>query len=306
MRPFRARVPLLAPTLVLTLLLAAAAVPAPTRAHPASQYCADAQEQAFLTLINDHRAGEGLAPLFFSHGLGAAADHHSIDVASNNLDVPRVDPHTGSDGSTVEQRMATHGYNYQGTNPWFTGENTTWGHSKASAQAAFDAWKASPGHNANMLKPEFKAIGIGRAFSANFDDGWFWTTTFGTFIDSEADACDTTPPRVARVVPAENATGVGVGANVVAVFSETIRAGTVNTNTVKLFRKGSTTPLAAAVSYDATAKKAILNPSASLARGATYKVVVTAGVRDLAGLRLDQDPAQAGNQAKSWTFKVRS
>ena len=37
------------------------------------------------------------------------------------------DPHVGSDGSTVEQRMTAHGYNYQGTNPWATGENTYWG-----------------------------------------------------------------------------------------------------------------------------------------------------------------------------------
>ncbi len=55
---------------------------------------------------------------------------------------------------------------------------------------------------------------------------------------------DTTAPRVKRVVPAENATGIAPGANVSAFFSEAMRAGSINTNTVKLFKAGTTTPLA--------------------------------------------------------------
>ena len=77
-----------------------------------------------------------------------------------------------------------------------------------------------------------------------------------------------------------------------------MKATNVSARTVKLFKKGSRTALPAAVRYDATAKKAILDPSAPLERGATYKATVSTGVRDLAGNPLAQ--------AKTWTFTVRT
>jgi len=39
--------------------------------------------------------------------------------------------------------------------------------------------------------------------------------------------------------------------------------------------------------------------------GATYVATVSTGTRDLAGNQLDQDPNTAGNQARSWQFKVK-
>ena len=116
---------------------------------------------------------------------------------------------------------------------------------------------------------------------------------------------DTTAPKVRRVVPAENATGIGPGANVSTIFSEAMRAGSINTNTVKIFRAGTTTPIGAVVSYDASTKKATLNPNANLQRGTRYKAVVTTGAKDLAGNRLDQNAALSGLQQKVWFFTVR-
>jgi hypothetical protein len=115
---------------------------------------------------------------------------------------------------------------------------------------------------------------------------------------------DTTAPRVTRVVPAENATGIAPATNVSAFFSEAMRATTVSASTVKLYKVGSTTVVPAAVTYDATTKKATLNPNANLQLGAKYKVVV-AGARDAAGNVLDQDPNLTGNQPKSWFFTIR-
>ena len=40
------------------------------------------------------------------------------------------------------------------------GENIAAGSAYTTAAAVFAAWKASPGHNTIMLKPEFKVIGI--------------------------------------------------------------------------------------------------------------------------------------------------
>lgn len=115
---------------------------------------------------------------------------------------------------------------------------------------------------------------------------------------------DATAPAVRRVVPAENTKGIAPGANVSAVFSEAMKATSINANTIKLYKKGSTIALAATVTYDATAKRAVLNPSANLQRGVTYKAVVSVGVRDLAGNALDQDLSVAGNQQKAWVFTV--
>ena len=107
------------------------------------------------------------------------------------------------------------------------------------------------------------------------------------------------------MVPAENATGVAPTTNVSAVFSEPMKATTVNGNTIKLYKTGSTSAVGATVSYNATAKKATLNPNANLQRGVKYKAVVSAGARDLAGNPLDQSPTVVGNPSKSWFFTVK-
>ncbi len=116
------------------------------------------------------------------------------------------------------------------------------------------------------------------------------------------------PPRVESEVPAENATGVGARANISAFFSEAMRAGSIDTSTVKLFKveEGPDTPVDATVTYGGVAKKATLDPIANLVRGARYKAVVTTGAKDKAGNRLDQDPTLSGNQPKTWFFTVRN
>lgn len=117
---------------------------------------------------------------------------------------------------------------------------------------------------------------------------------------------DTTAPKVDRVAPTENARGTGPRANVRAAFSEAMGADSISVNTIQLLRVGTDTPLPAAVSYDATANKALLNPDAPLVRGAKYRVMVTPEAKDEAGNRLDQDQDPSnGNQKKAWFFTVR-
>jgi hypothetical protein len=69
-------------------------------------------------------------------------------------------------------------------------------------------------------------------------------------------------------------------------------ASSINGTTFKLFKKGSTTKITATVSYDPTTRTATLNPfgstTTSLARGTTYKAVVTTGAKDVAGNPLAQ------------------
>jgi hypothetical protein len=107
---------------------------------------------------------------------------------------------------------------------------------------------------------------------------------------------DTVKPTVEGVVPVENATGVAPAANISASFSEAMRASSVNANNFRLFKTGISTKLPATVTYDAANKKAILNPSADLQPGATYKAVAGVGMKDVAGNSL------ASN--KVWFFTV--
>jgi hypothetical protein len=122
---------------------------------------------------------------------------------------------------------------------------------------------------------------------------------------------DTTPPKVMSTSPAT----IAPTANVTAIFSEVMDAKTTDgdpstiTDTtfklVKLNADGTTTRVTAAVSYASATKKAILNPSTNLKSGRTYKATVTTGAQDLAGNALDQNSTLAGNQPKSWTFKIQ-
>jgi uncharacterized protein YkwD len=125
-------------------------------------YAPDAEELAFLDLINDYRRQHGVSPLALQHQLGAAAAHHSRAMARQNF--YRHSP---------LENVADFGYKH-----WHViGENICAGH--ASASRAMDAWKNSPGHNKNMLNPNFTAIGIGRAYHRKSKYDWYWTTTFG-------------------------------------------------------------------------------------------------------------------------------
>jgi hypothetical protein len=84
-----------------------------------------------------------------------------------------------------------------------------------------------------------------------------------------------------------------------------MQANTINAKTFKLFKKGSTTKLAATVSYSATTDTATLDPALSLKRGVAYKAVVATGAKDLSGNALDQNAALSGLQQKAWTFKTK-
>jgi Bacterial Ig-like domain len=127
---------------------------------------------------------------------------------------------------------------------------------------------------------------------------------------------DTTPPKVNSTSPANGATLIAPGANVTATFTEAMDASptevdgdpsTITGTTFKLMKAGTTTPIGALVSYNATTNKAKLDPNANLQLGTKYKAVVTTGAQDVAGNRLDQDQDPSnGLQQKAWTFTIRN
>jgi uncharacterized protein YkwD len=173
--------------LLVVVALAAAAPLGLAQATSVSQYCLGKPEQQFLRLIDDYRASKGLGKLVAGQRIGAAAQHHSVDMAKRDYF-----SHT-TEGTTVgpKQRMINHGYPADKTS-W--GENIYAGYGdtdgvglqEQSAREAFNRWKNSPDHNRNMLTETFKAIGIDRAYNADATYKYYWTTDFGGLVDSQA------------------------------------------------------------------------------------------------------------------------
>ncbi|MEP6871128.1 MAG: CAP domain-containing protein, partial [Anaerolineaceae bacterium] len=156
----------------------------------------DGEEQAFLGLINEYRASNGLGSLAVSTALNRASAWMSRDMGVN-----AYFSHTDSLGRSPSTRAMNCDY------PSGAGENIAGGTAWNSAQSVFDGWKASPGHNTNMLTGSYRVIGIGRVNVAGSPYGWYWTTDFGTVDDSGNPPPTNTPtntPTAAATSPATN------------------------------------------------------------------------------------------------------
>ena len=104
-------------------------------------------------------------------------------------------------------------------------------------------------------------------------------------------------PTVTATSPASGATGMGRTANVIVAFSEPVVG--VSTTTVRLSTPSGTV-VPASVTYNATSRKATLNPNATLAARTRYTVGVAGGttaIRDAAGQPL---------KTKTWSFTTGS
>jgi hypothetical protein len=121
---------------------------------------------------------------------------------------------------------------------------------------------------------------------------------------------DTTSPRVTSTSPKHTATGVAPSVTLSATFSEKMMSSSINTQTFKLFQvtsSGTTQVTNVSVSLSTDGLVAKLNPfgtstTTHLAKGTTYKGVVTTGAKDVAGNPLDQHPTTSGFSQKTWTF----
>lgn len=123
---------------VFCLGLAAAPAPArPTRA-----------ETDLLRAVNQTRAQYGLAPVRLDLTLERAARAHSTTMLR-----------TGSFGhGDLARRLTSFGVRGPAV-----GENLAWGvGSRATPAGVIQGWLASPSHRANLLRPGFRRIGIGR------------------------------------------------------------------------------------------------------------------------------------------------
>lgn len=136
--------------LTIALLLALGApllVAAPASAGPADD------EARFVALVNQARAGSGLAPLTLHGELVGLGRHWAAAQAQAG-----AISHNPALGSSVQA-------------PWtLLGENVGRG---GSVESIFDALMASPSHRANILQARFTHIGVGVVHAA---DGTIYTS----------------------------------------------------------------------------------------------------------------------------------
>lgn len=120
---------------------------------------------AVIDLVNAERAARGLAPMVWDQRLELAAQRHSDDQAA----MGRIS-HTGSDGSSLVERLARVGFSWRAA-----GENVALG--QTSAASVMSAWMNSPGHRANILSGNTR-IGVGYAVA--IDGRTYWTQVVAT------------------------------------------------------------------------------------------------------------------------------
>lgn len=160
----------------------------------------DSEAQSFLGLINSYRAQNNLASLSIDAALQDGANWMSNDMLTYCVTGKYTCSHTDSTGRTFDKRLQAFGYP-AGISA-SAAENLAWGYGggATSAQQAFDLWKNSPGHQANMLGSSYVAIGISRSCNAG---DCAWVTDFGSKIVKPFNAGTTpTPTPVPTKTPA--------------------------------------------------------------------------------------------------------
>ncbi|MFI0819445.1 CAP domain-containing protein [Streptomyces sp. NPDC021098] len=118
-----------------------------------------------IALTNAERAAARLAPLAPDPRLTAAAQAHSDDMVVRDFY-----DHTSPEGRQPWDRATAAGATHRGI-----GENIACG--QRGPAEVVQGWMNSPGHRANILKPDFTHIGVGYATGSRA--GTYWTQVFG-------------------------------------------------------------------------------------------------------------------------------
>jgi uncharacterized protein YkwD len=153
--------------------VAAAGACASTSANPAPSNLG-ALNGSILCLLNAERAAKGLPALHSSRQLRTAAQGWARRMVA-----ARFFAHEAG-RSTLQSRVRRTGYIHGN---WSLGENIAWGSGAlATPQAIVNGWMHSPGHRANILRGQFRDIGIGIKLGApgqGLSGGATYVTDFG-------------------------------------------------------------------------------------------------------------------------------
>lgn len=120
-----------------------------------------------MNLVNSERTDRGLPAYSPQSQLREAARVHAADMACNHFG-----GHTGSDGSSVYDRVVAQGYSPTG----WVGEN--WMATLSGPQAAFNWWMGSEPHRNNILNSFYTEFGVGYIQSPGSDYGEYYVIVF--------------------------------------------------------------------------------------------------------------------------------
>ncbi|MCM0650484.1 SafA/ExsA family spore coat assembly protein [Clostridium swellfunianum] len=123
-----------------------------------------ALENEVIRLVNIERSKHGLAPLKANWELSRVARIKSQDMKNKGY----FSHYSPTYGSPFDM-MKKFGFSF-----YSAGENIAMG--QRTPQEVMTAWMNSPGHRANILKADFKEIGVGLAR----DGSLYWTQMFMT------------------------------------------------------------------------------------------------------------------------------
>ncbi|MCB2297672.1 CAP domain-containing protein [Clostridium tagluense] len=139
--------------------------PAPTKAPTATNLTENNKlEKEVVTLVNQERAKQGLAPLKDNSQLSNVARTKSEDMVANNYF-----SHTSPTYGSPFDMMKKFGITYNAA-----GENIAMG--QQTAASVMNGWMNSPGHKANILSANFTEIGVGVAKDKS--GTIYWTQEF--------------------------------------------------------------------------------------------------------------------------------
>ena len=143
-------VSLAAALLAVALLTGCGLVPQPVERYMSAKASAKvttpaADARTAAALISRHRAAHGLGPVQVDAQLNAPAEHQARAIAQMG---------SLSHGDFAG-RMTSYGIRGKAA------ENLSMG--LGSVEQVIAQWQGSPGHNANLLMPEFARMGLGRA-----------------------------------------------------------------------------------------------------------------------------------------------
>ncbi len=148
------------------------------RDNPVVRHGKTAIDSSMLVAINEARSRArkcgsvympAAGPVVWNRKMAGAALGHSMDMASHG-----EAGHTGSDGSTADERLTREGYHWGSV-----GENVAVGY--PSADEVVRAWLSSKGHCMNIMNPGFNEIGSAWAWGIyrGGSSARYWTLVLG-------------------------------------------------------------------------------------------------------------------------------
>jgi len=140
---------------------------------------------ALINEINRARVDQGLPPFHVDGRLNQAAQTHSEDLANNDRW-----SHTGSDGSSPQDRMRRAGY------PLAEGDEVLAANS-IDVVAIVSAWLSNPRHRGVLLNPDYVDIGAGYAYNAASTYGHYWAVNVARPTEGGPGQVELTPEEMA-------------------------------------------------------------------------------------------------------------